>query len=533
MSSREEPEPLVLKERLQATFEHQVYETPPEHHVTVATPESSWVPSMPHWAPTPEHGNPALIRTGFRNPWASAVKPNVWQIWGGLQWADTVENEPVNDRDNTRQTEGAGFPDPDLEIDVQIIEEIQSSHDNSAVRATWLGHAGTLLELPTPDGDPVRVLFDPIFSSRCSPTQYFGPMRMFPSPVTAAALPPIDFVLISHSHYDHLDLTTLAHIWELNKGHVRFLAPLGNKNWFLRSSGIDGLTASDVEDFDWWDECRVSIPSSGQVGGPAELRIICTPAQHGSGRVGIDANTTLWSSWYLSLSSEVGVFRAFFAGDTGFQFHDPSPPYSTAHSSPPAAADARSVIYSDAPRTIAKPSTSAPNATLYPCCPAFADISRKLGAPHLSLLPISVGATLSFLKSYDPFPYALHGGWSPFPSGLDERLTAANHMTPRDAVRVFDLMQKPTQPGTSTSAAQSVALAIHWGTFIADVTEAQQSLRKLRKACKEWDIDFARTLPAQQTKGNSTAKQDDSNTGKLTFVALNAGQHIEMHLRME
>ncbi len=249
---------------------------------------------------------------------------------------------------------------------------------------------------------------------------------------------------------------------------------------------------------DWWDAVEVagSDPDS-------HLTITCTPAQHGSGRNGMDANATLWSSWYLHHETGQHDFRAFFAGDTGFQFRDPSSKQQ------------------DGSATRAAPQ-----------CPAFEEIARRLGSPHLSLLPISVGATLGYLKSYDPFPSFL----SPIPSNVDEGLTAANHMPASDAVRVFELMrqcgggdgpeneekEQPSEGSSSSSQEPApVALAIHWGTFVQNELEAARSLRKLKAACEEHDVRFARSFDPSA----SSSRPPPANG---TFVALNSGESFEM-----
>lgn len=115
--------------------------------------------------------------------------------------------------------------------------------------------------------------------SRCSPTQYLGPLRFFPSPCSISALPEVDIVIISHSHYDHLDYDSIVELWQLHKDYIHFLVPLGLRDWFL---GLNiGIAEDRVTELDWWDE--ISLHDASHSIAEKKLRIVCTPAQHGSG----------------------------------------------------------------------------------------------------------------------------------------------------------------------------------------------------------------------------------------------------------
>ncbi len=122
--------------------------------------------------------------------------------------------------------------------------DFDASHGK--LKATWLGHAGVLLQLPPLNAgeQPIRVLFDPIFSQRCSPTQVAGPIRSYAAPCPVASLPPIDIVIISHNHYDHLDYDTIKDLWAANKNRIRFVVPLGNKDWFVGAGAGAGAGSS-------------------------------------------------------------------------------------------------------------------------------------------------------------------------------------------------------------------------------------------------------------------------------------------------
>ncbi|WP_373047565.1 MBL fold metallo-hydrolase [Vulgatibacter sp.] len=160
----------------------------------------------------------------------------------------------------------------------------------SGLRLRWLGHSTVLFEI-----DGARILTDPIFSDRASPSTLVGPHRFHPLPVEPAALPPLDAVLLSHDHYDHLDMETVR---LLAAQGVPFFAPLGVGAHLERW----GVPPAQIHEFDWWQEAEV-----------AGVRLVATPSQHFSGRGLLDRNATLWTSWSL-----VGPrHRVFFSGDTG------------------------------------------------------------------------------------------------------------------------------------------------------------------------------------------------------------------------
>ena len=170
-------------------------------------------------------------------------------------------------------------------------EQTQAS---PGLRTIWLGHSSVYIEL-----DGLRLLVDPVFSERASPFDGIGPKRFHAPPVVLADLPKIDAVMISHDHPDHLDMRTVKFL--SSKG-THFFVPLGV------GSHLDQwkIPESQITELDWFE--------SAQMKG---LTIICTPAQHYSGRRIVDYNKTLWSSW-----SVVGPqHRVFYSGDTGFSEH--------------------------------------------------------------------------------------------------------------------------------------------------------------------------------------------------------------------
>lgn len=161
----------------------------------------------------------------------------------------------------------------------------------SGLRATWIGHASVLVEI-----DGARVLTDPIWSDRASPSRLAGPRRFHPPPIALEALPHIDAVVISHDHFDHLDMATVR---ALAARGARFAVPLGIgahlESW--------GIPLAQIDELDWGESAKV-----------AGLTLTSTPARHYSGRNPLRGNRTLWTSWVI----QGPVHRVYFSGDTGY-----------------------------------------------------------------------------------------------------------------------------------------------------------------------------------------------------------------------
>ena len=162
----------------------------------------------------------------------------------------------------------------------------------SGLRATWLGHSTLLIEM-----DGVRVLTDPVWGLRASPSRFIGPKRFQPVPVPLRALPALDLVIVSHDHYDHLDYSTIR---QLAKTDVPFATSLG-VGAHLEAWGV---RPERIVELDWWDS--YALPGS-------ELVVTAAPSQHFSGRGLKDRNATLWSSIVLRSPRQA----VFFSGDTG------------------------------------------------------------------------------------------------------------------------------------------------------------------------------------------------------------------------
>lgn len=163
---------------------------------------------------------------------------------------------------------------------------------DSSLRTTWLGHSTVLLEL-----GGARVLTDPVWANRASPVSFAGPKRFQPVPVRLDELPPIDAVIVSHDHYDHLD-----------RDAVVALVRRGSKVYTSLGVGAHlerwGIPPDRITELDWWESAN--LPR-------AEVRLTAAPAQHFSGRSVSDRNRTLWSSFAI----ESADCRVFFSGDTG------------------------------------------------------------------------------------------------------------------------------------------------------------------------------------------------------------------------
>ncbi|GEE01069.1 hypothetical protein nbrc107696_15150 [Gordonia spumicola] len=161
---------------------------------------------------------------------------------------------------------------------------------------TWLGHATAVVDI-----DGVRILLDPVLSARCSPSQLVGPKRLHTVPVAAADLPPIDVVLLSHDHYDHLDHPTITTI-AASQPNARFVAPIG-VDAHLEAWGV---ARARIHTADWRGSVELTVRG-------VTLTFGCERARHFSGR-GFTRNDTLWASWAV-----VGPAHSFFfSGDTGF-----------------------------------------------------------------------------------------------------------------------------------------------------------------------------------------------------------------------
>ena len=216
---------------------------------------------------------------GFRNPWSADESRGFSSvvIWMAQRVAHRLA--------------GRSRPQPTPDTFPRGIPHVaQPRAVRGQLLATWIGHSTFLLQI-----GGLNVLTDPIWSDRASPVGFAGPRRWRPPGVPLELLPPIDVVLQSHNHYDHLDRRTIEWLAD-HCPSARWLVPLG-VGAVVRRYG-----ASDVTQLDWWETASVG-----------ELEIASTPARHFSARGLRDRDATLWCGWAVRWADR----RVFFAGDTG------------------------------------------------------------------------------------------------------------------------------------------------------------------------------------------------------------------------
>lgn len=178
--------------------------------------------------------------------------------------------------------EGFSYPIPQQNIDAK------------KPWAMWIGHSTYLISV----GDK-HILTDPIWSNRCSPVPFLGPKRKYPPVIPLSRLPKIDYVLISHDHYDHLDRSTVDRLNQLYPD-ILWIVPDGVKKWFTY------FRIQICSQLSWWEEINLG----------SRFRVTAVPSQHFSGRKSHDLNKTLWVGYVVEDLVESKTF--YFAGDTGY-----------------------------------------------------------------------------------------------------------------------------------------------------------------------------------------------------------------------
>ncbi|XP_029017908.1 N-acyl-phosphatidylethanolamine-hydrolyzing phospholipase D isoform X2 [Betta splendens] len=219
---------------------------------------------------------------------------NPWSTWRFPSWSMLLRFFLL-DKNNSNIP---SVQDLDHELPVikpYFVQNPDLLDPDPGLRVTWLGHATVLVEM-----DGLNILTDPIFSQRASPVQFVGPKRYRGPPCTVEQLPRIDAVVISHSHYDHLDVGSVASLNARFGGELRWFVPLGLMDWLMK------MGCENVMELDWWEENCVP--------GHDDITFVCTPSQHWSKRTPLDDNKTLWGSWSILGPDH----RFFFAGDTGY-----------------------------------------------------------------------------------------------------------------------------------------------------------------------------------------------------------------------
>lgn len=180
---------------------------------------------------------------------------------------------------------------PDQVTNIATPEIKENTHiESNQVHVTFINHATFLLQLKN-----INILTDPIWSERASPVQFLGPKRVRPPGLAFEQLPPIDIVLISHNHFDHMDKETIKRLEQ--KFSPQFIVGLGDKV-LLQSFGV-----KNVIEMDWWQETRIK-----------NLTITYTPAQHFSARSLTDRFYSLWGGFMITNELNQNIY---FSGDTG------------------------------------------------------------------------------------------------------------------------------------------------------------------------------------------------------------------------
>jgi N-acyl-phosphatidylethanolamine-hydrolysing phospholipase D len=164
-------------------------------------------------------------------------------------------------------------------------------------QVTWLGHSTFLIQ-----HSGVTVLTDPIFSDRASPTSFAGPSRYTPHAMDYDNLPAIDWVVISHNHYDHLDAPAIRQLAEKSAQQtspIQFAVPLGLQEILLDNN----VLVTNIHELDWWQQTEQN-----------DVLIEALPSQHWSSRSLSDTRHTLWARWAITIDD----YKIWFAGDTGY-----------------------------------------------------------------------------------------------------------------------------------------------------------------------------------------------------------------------
>ncbi len=212
---------------------------------------------------------------GFRNSYPHPEKGSFW-AWQWERWKNGRPRTPENGWRFETARSNAAF--------------LRANGRHTTL--TWIGHSTLLLQV-----DGLNVITDPQFSERASPVSFAGPYRVAPPVPALEALPRIDAVLISHDHYDHLDVDSVLRLARQPGGSPRFFVGLGLKRWFAE------LGIEDVVELDWWQQTEHK-----------GLELHFVPVQHWSKRTLWDTNQRLWGGWVLRHPA----LSFFFAGDAGY-----------------------------------------------------------------------------------------------------------------------------------------------------------------------------------------------------------------------
>ena len=185
---------------------------------------------------------------------------------------------------------------PKTPIETKVFDKNRFLQNDSAISMTWFGHSTVLLRV-----EGINIITDPVFSKRASPFSFAGTKAFnYTHEMLIDSLPAIDYVIISHDHYDHLDYNSIK---KLNLITKKFLVPLGVRAHLERW----GVPSEKIVDLDWWEKYEID----------SLHWFVNTPARHFSGRRMGNRNSTLFSSWVIN----IGNYRLFFGGDSGYGLH--------------------------------------------------------------------------------------------------------------------------------------------------------------------------------------------------------------------
>lgn len=284
----------------------------------------------------------------FHNPWKS-FNPNAGSKWEALKIA--VVHPPK-------------IPVPvNIHEHYKVVKPQWHDFQRDAVRATWIGHATFILELPKTSPDQprgLRILFDPVFSEYTSPSWAaavgLGPKRYSKLPCTVDELPEIDIVCISHNHYDHLDVNTVRTLEAKTSKTMRYICGRNNRKHFVKF----GVLPENVHEMDWGDNTRVTIEALG-----ASVDMACCPSQHTSARTLADTDKSLWCSWMITTPSSAHSTskKVYFAGDTGYCY------------------------------------TPTDDRKNHPRCPVFEEIGERFNGIDLAMIPIGLYSPRAFMSN--------------------------------------------------------------------------------------------------------------------------------------
>ncbi|MCB9059731.1 MAG: MBL fold metallo-hydrolase [Calditrichae bacterium] len=221
------------------------------------------------------HDKSHHTRTGFRNTGSDFEERGLKDVLKWMVWDRFIKNERSDEADT-------------VTFELAENDPHWLAANKTELSVTWVGHSTLLIQI-----DGMNILSDPVWAERASPVSFAGPGRLVKPGIDFDKLPKIDMVIISHDHYDHLDKETI----EMLGNDPYYLVPLGLGEF------LEDLDITNYQELDWWDEIKFN-----------NIRFVCVPAQHFSGRTLFDRNQTLWCGWVMQGARD----KIYYAGDTGY-----------------------------------------------------------------------------------------------------------------------------------------------------------------------------------------------------------------------